>query len=419
MKYDQKLIKSTTKLIDWIFVFLIIFVLPASGEWIKYADNPVLTGTSPTGEPSVIEFGGTYHMWYQNDFSVWYANSTDGLNWTPSGKVFGDGRQLSPGTVLRGNEGTYKMWYSWGGTSGQIGYATSDDGIDWQDSGQVLGPGSEPYDAYAAERPHVMYDNSASIYKMWYTAGASVSVGRTIAYATSIDGKEWTKSGVVFAGDAGTWYSYAVGGPYVEKTDTGYTMWFSGSLSPGPGATYSIGHTYSEDGVNWNRDTVTLDLVPGSVGSWDERVVDGPSLLRTSAGQTLLYYRGAGFNDPNPIGIGVAIPEPATIEATVEINPNTLNLQSNGKWITCYIWLPEDYNVVDINSASVVFHDTIKAEWTWVEEEDQVMMAKFSRSVVQSMLQPGLVELSVSGKLNNGTGFQGKDTITVINQGKP
>jgi hypothetical protein len=113
----------------------------------------------------------------------------------------------------------------------------------------------------------------------------------------------------------------------------------------------------------------------------------------------------------------VLVPKP-TIEATVNIDPNTLNLQSNGKWITCYISLPADYNVVDINSASVVLNGTIKAEWTWVEEEEQVMMAKFNRSAVQDILQPGQVELTVSGELLNGRTFEGKDTITVINEGK-
>jgi len=108
-----------------------------------------------------------------------------------------------------------------------------------------------------------------------------------------------------------------------------------------------------------------------------------------------------------------------TIAATVDIDPNTLNLQSRGKWVTCYISFPADVNVVDVNSNSILLNGKIKAEWNWVEEEEQVMMAKFSRSAVQGILQPGTVELTVSGKLNDETRFEGKDTITVINEGKP
>lgn len=36
------------------------------------------------------------------------------------------------------------------------------------------------------------------------------------------------------------------------------------------------------------------------------------------------------------------------ITATITIKPGTLNLKSNGEWITCYIELPEGYNVSDI-----------------------------------------------------------------------
>ena len=44
-------------------------------------------------------------------------------------------------------------------------------------------------------------------------------------------------------------------------------------------------------------------------------------------------------------------------------------------------------------------------------------MAKFSRSDVQSYLDPGEVELTVIGKLTDGTIFEGTDTITVIDKG--
>jgi len=119
------------------------------------------------------------------------------------------------------------------------------------------------------------------------------------------------------------------------------------------------------------------------------------------------------------LGFRVAqVPEPA-VAATVDIDPDTLNLQSKGKWITCHIAFPADANVADVNSNTILLNDQVKAEWTMIEEEAQVLMAKFSRSAVEDILQPGIVELTVSGKLNDGTRFEGKDTITVINKGKP
>lgn len=432
MRTNRRLFVSNVKSVIMITVFMITFVLPASGEWVKSGSNPIVTGIAPTGGPSVLEFGGMFHMWYINNFNIWHATSPDGLSWTPSGQVFGDGRQLWLGTVLRRSDGTYQMWYSWGGAIGQIGYATSSNGISWSDLGLVLGP-TTAYDAYAAETPHVIYDDSASIYKMWYNAGASVSVGRTIAYATSSNGRNWTKHGVVFTGKAGTWYSYSVAAPYVEKTDTGYTMWFNGNSIP-LAMSNSIGHAHSEDGVNWNYSTVTLDLVPGSAGSWDDWRIGGPYLLRTSTGQMLLYYEGQGF-DPvgtNPIGIGVATPEPV-ITATIDIDPDTLSLSSKDKWVTCYIELPSGYEVMDIDGASVKLEGISAYIGTegWAKagansgnimdhDGDGILerMVKFDGAAVRSYLSglgvSGYTGLTVTGDLIGGPSFEGIDVIKVI-----
>lgn len=109
------------------------------------------------------------------------------------------------------------------------------------------------------------------------------------------------------------------------------------------------------------------------------------------------------------------------IPAEVRIVPRTINLTSKGKWITCYIWLPEEYNVADIDPNSVFLEEQIKAESLLVNEQAQVATARFSRSEVQSALgglEPGDIELTVSGELSNGTRFEGTDTIRVIDKGR-
>ena len=109
------------------------------------------------------------------------------------------------------------------------------------------------------------------------------------------------------------------------------------------------------------------------------------------------------------------------IPAEVRIVPRSINLASKGKWITCYIYLPEEYNLADIEPNSVFLEDEIQAESILVDEQEQVAIAKFSRSEVQSALgglELGDVELAVSGELSDGTRFEGTDTIRIIDKGR-
>jgi hypothetical protein len=106
------------------------------------------------------------------------------------------------------------------------------------------------------------------------------------------------------------------------------------------------------------------------------------------------------------------------ILAEVRIVPRTINLASKGEWITAYIWLPEDYDVADIDPNSVVLEDEIEAESFRVDEQEQVAIVRFSRSEVQGGLNIGDVELTITGQLTDGTVFEGTDVIRVIDKGR-
>jgi len=105
------------------------------------------------------------------------------------------------------------------------------------------------------------------------------------------------------------------------------------------------------------------------------------------------------------------------LPAEVRIVPRTINLTSMGKWITCYIFLPEDYDVTEIDPNSVLLEDEIQAQSLWLDEEEQVAIAKFGRSEVQGILNIGWVELTITGQLTGGTVFKGTDVIRVIDKG--
>jgi parallel beta-helix repeat protein len=106
-----------------------------------------------------------------------------------------------------------------------------------------------------------------------------------------------------------------------------------------------------------------------------------------------------------------------TIDATVDVRPNTINLAANGNWVTCSIRLPEGYDVADIDPRTVRFQDDVAAERVWLGQLG-VAMAKFDRSQVASVIGAGsAVEITVSGLLTDGTIFKGTDSVKVLNKG--
>ncbi len=127
----------------------------------------------------------------------------------------------------------------------------------------------------------------------------------------------------------------------------------------------------------------------------------------------------------------------AAVTATIDIDPDRLNLKSNGEFITVYIELPEGYDVADINLFTVQL-DGIPAitheQYGFVTDPDSYLtdhdgdgilerMVKFDRATVRDTLT-GVVDydegtkfydlsLTVTGELY-GTPFEGTDTIVVI-----
>jgi hypothetical protein len=109
--------------------------------------------------------------------------------------------------------------------------------------------------------------------------------------------------------------------------------------------------------------------------------------------------------------------------ASVNIDPDTLNLKSSGKWITAYIEPPDGYDVQDIDIDSIRLEGLLDVQRS--EIQGSVLMVKFDREAVVDYLEdilevapPADVTLTVTGELGDGTEFTGDDTIRVINPGE-
>jgi len=119
------------------------------------------------------------------------------------------------------------------------------------------------------------------------------------------------------------------------------------------------------------------------------------------------------------------VPPPSVVTATINVDSDTLNLRSKGKWITAFIELPEGYNMSDVDVLTITLNDTVSVDlsapiavgdydndtvpdlmvcFNWTEVAEYIL----SRGVVF-----GNVTLGVSGELYDGTVFVGTATMLV------
>lgn len=181
--------------------------------------------------------------------------------------------------------------------------------------------------------------------------------------------------------------------------------------------------TYYQDGIfKWNNSTgpMPFDSLP--------IVMYGRDVTDTNF---LDYVFVRKYAEPEPT-IVIGPEETLAITATVDIDPDTLNLKSRGKWVTAYIELPEGYNVSDIDVSSIVLNNTVPAELRPTAigdyDEDGIpdLMVKFERAEVTSYILANVnltelfeemfmtIILTVTGELENGTLFQGSDTFRIM-----
>ena len=198
----------------------------------------------------------------------------------------------------------------------------------------------------------------------------------------------------------------------LELTLPAQTGAFYFYAQPGPGSG-NVAITASSNGTDVSQD-VESDGGAAYFGFYADGTDTISSIMITSSTDFAV----------GEFGIAEALQIPDVIQAVIDINPDTLNLNSKGKRITCYIELPEDYDVEDIDVSSIKLNGQVPAESrpTGVGDYDDdgiaELMVKFDRSAIQEILEAGdEVEITVTGELNDDTKFEGSDTIRVISKG--
>ncbi len=271
-----------------------------AGGWRKYEHNPVLGGKLGTCfDLSVLKDGDVYRMWFswRPKASVALVESKDGVHWSEPIIVLGPNRNtdweanINRPVVLK-KDGQYHMWYT-GQARGHswIGHAISADGKTWKRTGgkPVLAP-EQKWEKVAIMCPHVLWDEKAHEFRMWYSGGEQ-NEPNAIGLATGSDGLTWTRvqGNPIFRPDpTNTWERDRVTGCQVVRRGEWYVMFYIGFRDE---AHAQIGIARSRDGItNWQRHPANPIIRPGP-GQWDQDAVYKPFAI-LDEGRWVLWYNG-------------------------------------------------------------------------------------------------------------------------------
>jgi sucrose-6-phosphate hydrolase SacC (GH32 family) len=280
--------------------------------WTKYAQNPVLGGSlGVCFDVSLLNEDGKYRMWFswRNKKSIALAESADGIRWGAPVIVLGPNPATRweddinrPVVIRRG--GTYFMWYtgqarehSW------IGLATSSDGARWERArADPVLSADQPWEKAAVMCPCVLWDESTQVYRMWYSGGEQYEPD-AIGYATSADGRSWTKlarNPIFKAKPDVAWEHYKVTGCQVLRRGAWHYMFYVGFRDIDHA---QIGVARSLDGITgWQRHPANPIVSPG-VNQWDHDACYKPYTIFDGR-RWLLWYNGRRGNVEQ---IGLAI----------------------------------------------------------------------------------------------------------------
>lgn len=181
-----------------------------------------------------------------------------------------------------------RLWNFYSGFDGQAwhtGLAISPDGLSWAKQGRVLSP-----DPRTWEGEYIAANGSAIVHEgeflYWYQAGPRE--GPSLGLARSRDGRSWTRHGapVLAPGPRGSWDERGVADPYVIREGSWFYMFF---LGQDRARRQRLGLARSPDGVRWEKLRANPVLELGEPGAFDEVGLGEPAVWRARGWWWMLY----------------------------------------------------------------------------------------------------------------------------------
>jgi len=114
-------------------------------------------------------------------------------------------------------------------------------------------------------------------------------------------------------------------------------------------------------------------------------------------------------------------PEEPGLEAGIDLDPDTINLNSHAPWVTAYVEPPGSFSPTDIDVSTVRLAGSVAADPKFAvaggfnSDGKPVLKLRFSRQALDPLLAVGMNQLEVTGSLVTGQAFKGSDEVRVIN----
>lgn len=143
---------------------------------------------------------------------------------------------------------------------------------------------------------------------------------------------------------------------------------------------------------------------------------DRPRAGRRSRDRIRLKLRDV-ISSPDTVTINATNAASEVIEAEVKIKPETINLKSKGKF-KAFIELPSPYNAGDIVVETVVCAGAQAIDGRTDGRDRFVATFNTQDLVLKVDSKKEKVVLTVSGELEDGTKFEGSDTVKVKSKEK-
>jgi predicted GH43/DUF377 family glycosyl hydrolase len=196
-------------------------------------------------------------------------------------------------------DGVYYNFYSgFDGHTWHTGLATSRDGLRWEKQGRVLSPG-----ARAWEGGYIAANGSALFHRgrflYWYQAGPRGNP--SLGLATSPDGRAWTRtpSPVFAGGPRGSWDERGVADPCVIRAGDWFYLFY---LGQDRARRQRLGLARSRDAVRWEKLRGNPVLELGGPGAFDENGLGEPAVW-PAGGLWWMLYTGRDRAEDRRLGL--------------------------------------------------------------------------------------------------------------------